>query len=75
MAFTTTRYWLHAPARPLFPPTYALFVCLFVCNDGQGDLLAQMAHTAAGKWLKVWVAIDATVVLSGAAAPPPNLHP
>lgn len=67
---------LVACASPFALPSHTrLFVCSFVCNDGQGDLLAQMAHTAAGKWLKVWVAIDATVVLSGAAAPPPILQP
>ncbi len=35
-------------------------------GDHQTDLLAQMGEAAAGRWLGVWVSVDAVLVLSGA---------
>ena len=66
---TLRNMWM---AVTLINPTIALLAqCLLTVDDiaAQGDsgaLLSMMGKVAAGRWLEVWIIIDAALVLTGA---------
>lgn len=64
---TLRNMWL---AVAIFNPTISFLslglVPMAVLASAPTDLLAQMGQTALGSWFRVWICIDAVLVLSGA---------